>query len=242
MTNQFLLFDGDDTLWNTQPIYAQALEEFYKVLTCIGFGPRERLEQEFTNDNVEYVTAYGFGSRHLGDLMATFYVRECLYIYHTEINKQIRELLREIGNLVYEAVPEVMPMARAVLRMLARDNILILYTAGNVEVQWAKIDDTSMRELFDDVWITSRKDGTDLLRRLESAHIPLDGTIMVGNSIKSDVLPALEAGIKAIHFDNATWAYEDKVPETPEGVIRINTLLDVTHAVDHLRSLYGVAA
>jgi putative hydrolase of the HAD superfamily len=235
MTHQFLIFDGDDTLWDTQPLYTKALDAFYRVMERQGF-PRDSIEANFMQRNVDYVTEQGFGILYMGILMSRFYKEMCGK-FGKFYDTGIADAVHQIGDAVYQTPVAPMQWAKACLRTLVNDNLLILYSAGHQATQRRKARETDTEHYFDEIWITHRKDGDDLLRRLEAANVPLEDTIMIGNSLKSDVTPALNAGIKAIHFDNTTWAYEDRVPETPEGAIRITSLLDVRDAVETIRDL-----
>lgn len=125
---------------------------------------------------------------------------------------------RDVREKVYRAAASaftppfpLVPGARRVLQILKkRGNPLYLLTMGDVALQREKIARTALTEFFTEIFIAVH-DKKDFMARVASSH-GKEATVMVGNSLRSDINPALRAGIHAVHIPRSTWSREKEPP------------------------------
>ncbi|MUL42484.1 HAD family hydrolase [Streptomonospora sp. PA3] len=223
-----LIFDADDTLWECNILFEQAIEEF---IDYVGHPELSRAEVRavLTEIERENSAAYGYGARvferSLGDCLARLRpdgpVSDADRAY---LNRLCARIVRG-ETVLLEGVLET-------LHALRRRHTLYLLTKGHREDQQYKIDGSGLAPLFAGVGIVREKD-PDAYRAFSRTHAldPQD-TWMIGNSVRSDVLPALEAGMGAVLVPHpATWVLEHAEPPEPHDRFRevtpIGRLVDI---------------
>lgn len=213
-----LIVDADDTLWENNIYYEQCTAAFAELMAAHGFGLAEAAQ---TADAVERerVPVVGYAPEEFARSLLVAYQRLCER-YGRPVVDQVADAVWEIGQMVVdypivllEGVPETLARLRDRCRLL-------LLTKGNREVQESKLARSGLGHFFDGVHIVAEKDA-DVLRELV-AHYGLraEHTWMVGNSPRSDINPALEAGIGAIYVPHPnTWQLEQEEIADLERVI-----------------------
>jgi putative hydrolase of the HAD superfamily len=226
-----VVFDLDDTLVRTQPLYDEAKQRFVQLMAAQGFqdGLVEKLD-EIDEENVEL---YGFSKHRFPQS-----IRETYAFYCREAGRPIDPLVSEsasrIGYSVFERTPELMPYAEEVLDQLREAGcLLVLYTLGDPEVQEDRLVKLDLARRFDLVHIVARanneavvKDAAMLKHFLRQHNLSPYQTWMVGNSPRSDILPAIYAGMRAIYLHSETWRY-DNVELLPGEVYDIHDLREI---------------
>src|SRR5262245_52350770 len=211
-----IAFDADDTLWHNERSYRDARQQFCRVLAASGVT----LDQEAVDEHVNRVELanldfYGYG-------VSSF----TLSLIETAIDLSggritgagIREIVALSKDMLTEAV-ELFPNVREVLSSLAGAYPLMLITKGDLLHQTSKLERSGLREYFRSVEIVSHKT-TDTYARILSRHgIEAGRFLMIGNSLRSDVLPILEIGGWAVHVPAAlSWSHEHAVvPDEVKG-------------------------
>ncbi len=213
-------FDADDTLWQNEKFFRVTEESFTGLLaefsTCSDLR-RRLLETERAN-----LKRYGHGIK--GFVLSM--IETALDVTDGRAPVGIIRQIIELGKELQAHPIELMPGAREVVEALSGDFTVVLVTKGDLLDQERKIAQSGLGDIFDGVEIVSEKTA-DVYRRafLEHAYGP-EGAMMVGNSIKSDVLPALDAGCWGVLVSHQlTWELEHA--EAPQSHPRFRELASI---------------
>lgn len=215
-----LVFDGDDTLWMTEPLYDEARAEARAVVERDGrYGVRwEELERRL---DVENVARFGLSAKRFPTSCVEAYYAVCAE-ESAHSSEVVAEKVRTAAAQVFVRQAPVVPGARDVLARLRRHFRLALLTQGDPEIQERRIDDSGLRELFDRVAVVPAKNAEVLAELVKSLHATPAKTWMVGNSVPSDVNPALATGMRAVWVDSHVWEHERR-----ESVVAHDRMLAV---------------
>jgi len=212
-----LIIDADDTLWENNIYYEEATDGFLDLLSerqCSREASRERL-METERRNIE---VHGYGTESFRHSL-----RETLESMtggpaDPEDFRTIDELTTAVADMTINFLPGV----ESTLRQLRERFRLILFTKGNLEEQKRKVDRSGVTEYFDHVEFTTEKDRRAYTRLIHRYRLDPTKTWMVGNSPRSDINPALQAGLHAILIPHPrTWELEhDEVVQDGRGRFR----------------------
>jgi putative hydrolase of the HAD superfamily len=196
-------FDADDTLWQNEQFFRLTEERFVALLGAHGAAAEisgRLLEAERRN-----LAFYGYGIK--GFVLSM--IETAIEITKGEVRASVIGEILAAGREMVDHPVETLPQARETLVQLAHDHRLVLITKGDLFDQERKLAQSGLGDLFHGVEIVSDKT-PEMYRRVFTRHG--DGpeqAMMVGNSLKSDILPALEAGAWAVHIPHElTWALE----------------------------------
>ena len=208
-----LIFDADDTLWENNVYFIEATEAFLDVLESRRLD-REASRTLLTENEKTFVRQNGYGTASFTACLvhtARFLVPD---ITDDEIGN-----IESLGNAIIEHDPmKLMPGVLEALEHLAGHNRLFLLTKGEDREQRAKLERSALAHFFEHVEVVPEKD-VDTYRRLISVlGLEKDHTWMIGNSPRSDINPALAAGLNAILIPHPqTWEMEIEEIETPQS-------------------------
>jgi putative hydrolase of the HAD superfamily len=201
---QFLIFDADDTLWENNIYFERAFDEFVAYLDHATLTPREVRD---VLDEIERVNnkIHGYGSVNFGRNL-----RECYrHLAERDIHDGDLEIVMGFAQRILECPMELIPSVPETLAYLAPRHDLTLFTKGHPDEQKLKIDRSGLAGYFAHTAIVKEKDAPAYRRLVEERGMDPARTWMIGNSPKSDVNPALEAGLNAVFVPHAfTWALE----------------------------------
>ena len=204
MNRQNLIIDADDTLWENNIYFERAFEEFVGFLDHSSMGPREVRD---ILDEMEQANAriHGYGSLNFGRNLAQCY----RHLVEREIREDDLETVMGFAARILECPMEVIPGVPETLGYLAERHDLTLFTKGHVDEQRLKIDRSGLGGYFRHTAIVKEKDAAAYRRLVAERGMDAAMTWMIGNSPKSDVNPALEAGLNAVFVPHAhTWVLE----------------------------------
>lgn len=195
---QWIIFDGDNTLWNVEILYDEARAALCRLLTrgAATAGNVERFQRE---TDAELYRLMGY-SRHRFPRSFTETARHYLVAGDDRI-----EAARRLAEQVFERAAVPADDVDEVLAELARSYRLALLTAGEPEVQRARLAHFGREHYFAEVRIVERKDVATIARLLLDVGADPARSWMVGDSLKSDIVPAVGAGLNAVHLDVANW-------------------------------------
>ena len=206
MTRQNLMIDADDTLWENNIYFERAFEEFVAFLDHSSLAPPE-VRTILDEIEMENARIHGYGSANFGRNMARCYQ----HLAEREIRESDLATVMGFAERILECPMEVIPGVPETLRYLAKRHDLTLFTKGHVDEQKLKIDRSGLGGHFQHMAIVKEKDAAAY--RLLVAERGMDAAVtwMIGNSPKSDVNPALEAGLNAVFVPHAhTWLLENQ--------------------------------
>lgn len=219
MSPQTLLIDADDTLWENNIYFERAIACFVSFLNHHEFTP-EQVRSVLNDVERECIVTHGYGLHSFAHALVQTFERLSVNPVTPESHAQILAFANSISNHQIEFLPEV----PETLQYLSERHRLILVTKGAVPEQTGKIERSELKKYFTAVEIVAEKDAATYLRLVEQFHLVHDATWMVGNSPKSDINPALAAGLHAIfvpHGDTWILEHEELNPAPPRQKLLI---------------------
>lgn len=201
---QYLLVDADDTLWENNIYFEEAFEQFVDYLEHSSLGAAEIRgvldEIELANSRV-----HGYGSVNFGLNLQQCYSR----LSEREIRGEDLERVKGFALRILERPVELMAGVAETLAELAGRHELTLFTKGHADEQRMKIDASGVGRFFSHAAIVKEKDRASYEALVAERGYEKARTWMIGNSPKSDVNPALEAGLNAVFVPHErTWTLE----------------------------------
>jgi putative hydrolase of the HAD superfamily len=223
-----LIFDADDTLWENNIYFERAFDDFCEYLNHSKLTPVE--VREVLNE-IESVNAkiHGYGSKNFGRNLQQAYQ----HLAEKEIRGSDLDHVMSLAERILEQPLEVIEGVEETLAELARRHELTLFTKGHPEEQKMKVDRSGLGGYFAHTAIVKEKDAAAYQRLVEERGFDPRETWMIGNSPKSDINPALEAGLNAVLVPHPhTWVLEHQ--DLRDGGAR----LKIVENFGHLRNLF----
>lgn len=203
MSFKVIAFDADDTLWVNEPYFQETEEKFCELLAP--YLSRHTLSQELFKTEIANLKLYGYGIK--GYILSM--IEAALEISNHTISNEVIAKIIQYGKDLLEHPIELIDGVEAVLQTLHPSYKLVVATKGDLLDQRRKLHNSGLGKYFHHIEVMSDKqerDYTDLVKRLD---IHPSEFLMIGNSLKSDVLPVLGIGGHAIHIPfHTTWAHE----------------------------------
>jgi len=212
---QHLIFDADDTLWENNVYFEDAFDRFCEFLNHSRLSPdqiRAALDEiEIANNKI-----HGYGAKNFARNLAQCYRHLC----ERGIAAEDVERVMSFAHDILDAPMELMPAVEETLARLGQVHQLTLFTKGHPEEQHAKIDRSGLRSYFDHCAVVKEKNAGAYRALAAERAFDADRTWMIGNSPKSDINPALAAGLRAVFIPHArTWSLEKE--ELPPRHVRL---------------------
>ncbi len=201
---QFLLIDADDTLWENNIYFEQAFDEFVRFLD---HSSLDAAQIRAVLDEIELANSrvHGYGSLNFGRNLQQCYAR----LAEREIRPQDLETVKGFALRILEQPLVLIEGVEETLAELSRRHDLTLFTKGHPDEQRMKIDRSGLGRYFQHTAIVKEKDRASYEALARERGLDPARTWMIGNSPKSDINPALEAGLNAVFVPHArTWTLE----------------------------------
>jgi putative hydrolase of the HAD superfamily len=211
---QTLLIDADDTLWENNIYFERAIAAFTSYLNHREYSPAE-VRKTLNAVERETILAHGYGLTSFTRSLVTCFER----LSPEPMTEEKAERIRGFARAISEQEIELLPGVAETLTDLATRHRLILMTKGDQAEQADKLARSGLAEHFTAVEIVAEKDPPTYHAVMERHQLAPHTSWMIGNSIKSDINPALAAGLHAVFlFHKDTWVLEhaDLAP-APEG-------------------------
>lgn len=217
-----IAFDADDTLWVNETYFRDAEHQFAKLLTT--FETENKIEQELFKTEIRNLGLYGYGVK--GFMLSMV---ECaLEISNNNVNPVLLKDILNIGKEMLEKPIELLEGVEDVLKMLQDKYKLIVATKGDLLDQERKLEKSGLMKYFHHVEVMSEKKENDYKKLLSHLDIEAGELLMIGNSLKSDVLPLVKIGASAIHVPfHTTWAHEE-VSAIEQSTTAYTTVTSIT--------------
>jgi putative hydrolase of the HAD superfamily len=226
MVTSAVIFDGDDTLWWAERLYDDAIARSMAVLAADGF-PADEWKRLQRRRDLENVRTMGM-SRQRFPLSSKQALHELSASTGQPVSTSTESKLINYAEAVFSTKAPVAPGARDTLLSLRTSGYRIaLLTKGDPSVQQQRISDSGLGDLFDEISIVQEKTEAsfkDLLTSLEAD--PAHGW-SVGNSLPSDINPALRIGMHAIWIDAHVWEHERREADPHGELVLCRSLRDV---------------
>ena len=199
-----LIIDADDTLWENNIYFERAFDEFCEFLSHSNLTP---VEVRAVLDEIEIVDAkvHGYGSENFGRNMAQCYQ----HLSEREIREDDLRTVMAFAARILDHPMELIEGVAETVEDLASRHDLTLFTKGHPEEQMLKIDRSGLAVWFGHTAIVKEKDTESYQRLVRERGLDPERTWMIGNSPKSDINPALAAGLNAVFIPHPhTWSLE----------------------------------
>ncbi len=200
---EVVAFDADDTLWVNETYFREAEERFAELLS--GYETKNKIDQELFKTEIKNLEIYGYGVK--GFMLSM--IQSALELSNYSIDQRVIEQIIDIGKEMLEKPIELLEGVEETLKVLSKKYKLILATKGDLLDQERKLEKSHLIHYFHHIEVLSEKKPENYRKLLKHLEIPSSKFLMIGNSLKSDVLPLLEIGAKAIHIPfHTTWQHE----------------------------------
>lgn len=224
---QTLLIDADDTLWENNVYFERAIAAFISYLNHHDYTAAE-VRQALNAVERETILAHGYGLPSFSRSLVSCFER----LSPTPMNEETRHRVAGFANSIAEQEIELLPEVEPTLRDLATRHRLILMTKGDQAEQADKVRRSGLASYFSAIEIVPEKDPSAYRAVIARHQLEPNTSWMVGNSPKSDINPALAAGLHAVFlFHKDTWILEHAdIDRAPHGqnLIELDGFLKLT--------------
>jgi len=201
---QTLLIDADDTLWENNIYFERAIAAFISFLNHHEYSP-EQVRSTLNAVERETILAHGYGLSSFTTSLVTCFQR----LSPAPITEEKKQQVRSFARFITDQEIELLPAVAETLADLATRHCLILMTKGNQAEQADKLARSGLSKLFSSVEIVAEKDPQTYREVIARHELTPHTSWMLGNSPKSDINPALAAGLHAVFlFHQNTWILE----------------------------------
>lgn len=196
-------FDADDTLWVNEPNYKEAESEFCKLM--LEYGSEKKSSEELFRAEMKNLGLYGYGAK----AFMLSLIETALIISNYKLKPEVIHEIIDLGKKLLNKPVQLLHGVEYVLKELNGKYKLIMASKGDLLDQERKLDKSGLSAHFHHIEIMSNKEVPDYEKLLKNLEIHPDEFLMVGNSIRSDILPVLQIGGYATHIPyHTTWQYE----------------------------------
>lgn len=210
MPLKVIAFDADDTLWVNEPYFRETEEKFAALLE--DYLPLHSVMNELYKTEMQNIPLYGYGIK--GFVLSM--IETAMRISNKNVSMGVLEKIIQYGKDQLEKPIEILDGMEEVLTQLKNKYRLVVATKGDLLDQERKLSKSGLEHYFHHIEIMSDKQETDYLKLIKHLDIQPEEFLMIGNSLKSDVMPVLAIGGHAVHIPyHTTWVHEH-VEETIE--------------------------
>jgi putative hydrolase of the HAD superfamily len=205
-------FDADDTLWVNETYFRDAEAAFAELLEP--YETKNTIDQELFKMEMRNLELYGYGIK--GFMLSM--IESALELSNGRVPQETIGRILTLGKQMISHELELLDGVQEVLEALSDKYRLLVLTKGDLLDQERKLEKSGLIDYFHHVEVLSDKKEINYSRLLEHLEIQVGEFLMVGNSLKSDVLPILNIGARAVHVPfHTTWAHEEVHPDQHEN-------------------------
>lgn len=197
-------FDADDTLWVNETYFRDAEEKFAELLEQ--YETKNKIDQELFRMEMKNLELYGYGIK--GFMLSM--IESAMELSNNEVSQATLLEILNLGKKMISHPVELLDGVKVVLEKLAKKYRLIVLTKGDLLDQERKLERSSLSQYFHHVEVLSDKKESNYQHLLDHLEIDVKEFLMIGNSLKSDVLPIINIGAQAVHVPfHTTWQHEE---------------------------------
>ncbi len=221
MQSQHLILDADDTLWENNIYFEEAFDQFCEYLNHSSLTPGQ---VRSVLDEIEIVNAkvHGYGSKNFARNL-----KQCFaHLAERHVADEDLVAVEKFAHAILDKPIELIDGVAETVAELSSRHDLTLFTKGDVEEQRLKVERSGLGKYFQHTAIVKEKHAPAYRRLAEERGFDASRTWMIGNSPKSDINPALAAGLSAVFVPHPrTWSLEhEEVPEAHPRLIRVENI------------------
>jgi len=203
MNIKVIAFDADDTLWVNEPFFQETEKKFYQLMEA--YLPAHSVAKELFKVEIANLGIYGYGIKAYILSM----IEAALQISEKTVSVEAIEKILEFGKEMLDKPIELIDGVEETLKALHGKYKLVVATKGDLKDQHKKLHESGLGHYFHHIEVMSDKQQIDYTKMLQRLEIQPSEFLMIGNSLKSDVLPVLQIGGYACHVPfHTTWAHE----------------------------------
>ena len=223
-----IAFDGDDTLWHNETLFSVTQEKFRSLLRP--YVDEADIDASLLATEKRNLALFGYGIKGFTLSM----IETAIEVSGGRVETVEIQRLIDYGKAMLDHPVELLDGVEDIIEPLRQNYRVMLITKGDLFDQESKIARSGLADLFWKIEIVSEKDPETYRRVLDTHDIAPDSFLMVGNSVKSDILPVLEIGGRAVHIPyQVTWEHENADPlaaaqhafRTLDSLLELPTLL-----------------
>jgi putative hydrolase of the HAD superfamily len=223
-------FDADDTLWVNETYFREAEERVGQLLSH--YETPNKIDQELFKMEIKNLPTYGYGIK--GFMLSM--IELALELSNKSVSNDIISKMLILGKEMINKPIELLDGVQAVLKELSKHYKLIVATKGDLLDQERKLEKSGLLDYFHHIEVLSEKQEINYIKLLNHLEIKPSEFLMIGNSLKSDILPLVNIGSKAIHVPfHTTWQHE-KVTEKDTNGVEYKTVKKLIEILDYLKS------
>lgn len=212
MNLKVIAFDADDTLFINEPYFQETEEKFCALMQ--DYLSRQGLSQALFKTEIDNLDLYGYGIKGYTLSM----IESAMQISNNTLSIEVVGKIIELGKELLQKPIELLDGVEETLNALQGKYKLIVATKGDLKDQQRKLHDSGLGPYFHHIEVMADKQELNYEKLLKRLDIKADEFFMIGNSLKSDVLPVLNIGGYAVHIPfHTTWEHE-KINHTVEHV------------------------
>ncbi len=217
-------FDADDTLWVNETYFRETEERFADLLES--YETKNKVDQELFKMEMQNLELYGYGIK--GFVLSM--IESALDLSNNAIPQQTIVEIIKLGKKMIAHPVELLDGVEEVLQFLEKRYRLIVLTKGDLLDQERKLERSGLSRYFHHVEVLSEKKEENYRNLLDHLEISIEEFLMIGNSLKSDVIPILNLGGKAVHVPfHTTWVHElvSEEEEQTNNHLKLNSIRDI---------------
>lgn len=214
-------FDADDTLWRSEDYFRDAQSEFERIIGA--YVDLDDAHDRLYAVEKRNIALFGYGAKG----MTLSMIEAAVEITGSRISAHDVHRIVELGKAVLQHPVELLPGIVDAVEAIARDYPVVLITKGDLFHQEAKVRESGLSDLFRRIEIVSEKDTATYTRLLEEFGLAPAQFAMIGNSLRSDIVPVLELGGCGVHMPyHVTWAHETETapPSALDALDRLRSV------------------
>jgi len=197
-------FDADDTLWVNETYFREAELEFGQLMQK--YETINQIDQELFKIEIDNLPIYGYGIK--GFVLSM--VETAIKLSNGQVSIKTMQAIIDIGKDMLNKPVELLDGVEFVLKTLSKSHRLIMATKGDLLDQERKLEKSGLSQYFHHIEVMSDKKPNDYKKLLSHLDIDSEEFLMIGNSLKSDILPLVEIGAHAVHVPfHTTWQHEE---------------------------------
>ena len=203
MNLKVIAFDADDTLFVNEPYFQETEEKFCALMS--DYLSHQGLSQALFKTEIDNLDLYGYGIK--GYVLSM--IEAAMRISNNTISMEVIEKIIVLGKELLQKPIELLDGVEDTLKALHGKYKLVVATKGDLKDQQRKLHDSGLGSYFHHIEVMADKQEINYQKLLKRLEIEPDEFFMIGNSLKSDVLPVLAIGGHAVHIPfHTTWEHE----------------------------------
>lgn len=227
-----IAFDADDTLWQNETLYVETQDKLKRIIAC--YGNAETTESVLFQTETRNIAAYGYGIKSFTLSM----IETAIELTKGQIRgDDIREIIK-LGKIMLQSPVELLDGVEETVVHLSRTFPIMVITKGDLLDQETKFTRSGLKANITHFEVVSNKTSETYTALLRKHRIAPENFLMVGNSVKSDILPVVAIGGQAIHIPHhLTWAHETIVQKETDDNRKYAEINDIRQLPDWINNL-----